>query len=207
MVPLLALGATHHRVSDSVWHAGWDRSKRWQYRKSKTFAPLPLFTYFFPLGFFNLKDRKDSQGENFWREAQKAIKMQQAYCKDHGYPKGSFGLSACDGPSGYTAYAPDNKNPDKTIALLSVLACLPLNERQVFEWCNYAKQSDLDRYQYGLPGAYEPKYGWLEVASDTIGIDIGSTLLMIDAYRRGLIHKLSDQNTVIQKALQRAGFL
>ena len=207
IIPLLALGATRHSIPDKIWHAGWDRIKNWQYKGLKTFAPLPLFTYFYPLGFFNLKDRKDKQGENFWQEAQKAVIMQLAYCKDHDYPKGSFGLTACDGPYGYTAYAPTTNYQDKIIAPNTILACLPLNEKKVFQWLYKAKQVSLDQYKYGLPGSYAPKSGWIGVASDAIGIDIGSTLLMIDVYRRGLIHKLSHQNSAIRRGLHRAGFL
>ncbi len=208
IVPLIALGATHNKINDTVWHTGWDRTKNWQDGQLKTFAPLPLFTYFFPLGFFNLKDRKDSQGENFWQEAQNAVKMQLAYCREHGYPEDSFGLTACDGPSGYTVYAPNttykNKSQDKIISPPAILSCLPLNEKPVFQWLCKAKQINLDKYKYGLPGAYDSKSGW--ISSDAVGIDIGSTLLMIDAYRRGLVYKLSDQNQVIKRGLHRAGF-
>lgn len=205
IVPLLALGATHNSVPDTVWHQGWDRTKNWQYGRLKTFAPLPLFTYYYPLGFFNLKNRKDKQGENFWHEAEKVVTMQIAYCKDHGYPKGSFGLTACDGPQGYKEYAPKNYRRDKTISPNAILACLPLKEKQVFQWLYKAKQTGLDQYKYGLPGGYNPIINWK--SSDAVGIDLGSTLLMVDAYRRGLIHRLSDQNDVIQRGLHRAGFL
>lgn len=205
IIPLLALGATQYKVSDKIWNEGWNRIKYWQYGKLKTFAPLPLFSYFYPLGFFNLKDRKDNQGENFWQEAQKAVKMQLAFCEDNGYSKGSFGLSACDGPSGYTDYSPSKSYSDKTISPTAILACLPLNERQVFNWLSEAKKIGLDKYKYGLLSGYDAKSGW--GSSDAVGIDIGSTLLMIDVYKRGLIHKLSNQNEVIQRALHRAGFL
>lgn len=205
MVPLLALGATNYSVPDSVWHKGWDRTKNWKYGELETFAPLPLFTYFYPLGFFNLKDRKDSQSENFWSEAQKAIEMQLLYCKDNGYPEGSFGLSACYNQSDYIPYAPDNNHPNKIISPITVLACLPLKEKQTFDLLLKARQNKLDQYKYGLPGSYDLESGW--VAPYAIGIDIGSALLMTDIYRRGLIHRLSDQNEVIQTSLRRAGFL
>ncbi len=134
--------------------------------------------------------------------------MQQAFCKNHQYLEGCFGLTACDGPEGYKAYIAGNRGPihehDGTIAPPAILACLPFAETETINLFNTLKLKDLANDKFGICNAYNVLTGWK--ASDAIGIDLGSMLLMLDAYNKGTIHKLSDQSPVIRKILDRAGF-
>jgi len=204
----MLLGLGSNKVPDTVWTKGWDRSKKWEQNGVKNFVCLPLFTYFYPHGLVNLGNKVDKMGDNFGKASHNAVKMQLAYCKEHGYPKDVFGITACDGPNGYQAYqtAGTEKYPahDGTISPPAILACLPFAEKEATNAMKYIRKMGLDKERYGLCCAYNVKTGWK--ATDALGIDLGSTMLMMDAYKSGLIHKLVNQNEIVQKATKRAGF-
>lgn len=207
MLPLLALGSTTHPVSDDVWTKGWKRGPEWIYNNYTTLGPLPLFTHYYPLGYFNLKGKHDNQGLNPWELAEQAVLAQIDYCRDNGYPYGLFGLSACDGPNGYRAYQPEDQHAnqnDKTLALPAMAASLPWAPDAVFNGLNTAKAKGWLDTRYGLLCSVDPVSGWK--SSDALGIDIGSTLLMLDASLNQRVHALTDQHPVIKRGLQRAGF-
>ena len=206
LVMLLGLGS--NQVPDEMWSKGWNRDKKWEQDGLKSFVCLPLFTYFYPHGLIDLKDKVDRNGDNFWKASQNAVKMQAIYCKDHGYPEGVFGITACDGPNGYQAYqaAGTEEYPahDGTIAPPAVLACLPFAEKETLKALKYIKNQNLDNEKYGLCNAYNVRSGWK--TSDALGIDLGSMLLMLNSNSSGLIHKLVNKNEIVQKAMKRAGF-
>jgi hypothetical protein len=206
LVMLLGLGSP--QVPDEIWSKGWNRNKKWEQDGLKNFVCLPLFTYFYPHGFLDLKDKVDINGDNFWKASQNAVKMQVGYCKDHGYPEGIFGITACDGPNGYEAYqtAGTEQYPahDGTIAPPAILSCLPFAEKETLKAFEYIKKQNLNKEKYGLCNAYNVRSGWK--TSDALGIDIGSMLLMLNSHNSGLIHKLVNKNEIVQKAMQRAGF-
>jgi hypothetical protein len=204
LIPFLALGSGQGKIDPKVWSEGFNRKKDWEIEGEKTFAPLPLFTYYYPLGFLNLKGRVDGVGENFWAEAEKAARMQISFCKADGYPEGLFGISACDGPLGYMAFYPGHNYGSKTIAPTAALACLPLAEGPVLACLEKLEKLGLCDREYGLAGAFDCGSAW--TATDAVGIDVGSTLLMVDAYRRGTIHALMEKSPVVQRAMQRCGF-
>ena len=207
VLPLLALGSTTHPVSVDVWNKGWKREPPWQYKDHTTLGPLPLFIYYYPLGYLNLQNKADTQGFNPWEIAKQAVLAQIAYCQDNGYPDKLFGLSACDGPTGYHAYQPEDKpgsKTDKTIALPAMAAALPWAPDAVLHGLTVAKNKGWIDSRYGLACAVDPTTGWK--SSDALGIDIGSTLLMLDAGLNQRIYRQTDQHPVLQRGLKRAGF-
>ncbi|EKE04509.1 MAG: hypothetical protein ACD_20C00056G0008 [uncultured bacterium] len=205
LVPLFALGSKE--VPETVWTKGWDRAKKWEYKGTKTFHHLPLFTYFYPHGLLDFKDKVDKNGDNFWEESKNAVKMQMDYCKDSGYPDGLFGITACDCPNDqYRADQPCDGANDGIIAPPAVIACLPFSEKEVSQRITTLKNLGLiNNEKYGPCNAYNVKTGWR--ATDALGIDLGSMLLMIDYYKNnGQIHKLIEKNPIVKKSMDRAGF-
>jgi hypothetical protein len=235
LVPLLALGSKNNdKVFERAWLEGWNREKVWKYNGVKNYDKHPLFTFYYALGYLNLKDKADGKGENFWEASKEAIDTQIRYCQDKGYPPGWFGITACDGPNGYNAYAPEHRQahfpekgrnvfkrfflqavggmlPDQTIAPPAIFASLPFVDTFIYRKSlpNIVKE-ELDQFKYGLCCAFDPSTGWK--ATDALGIDVGSTLLMMNAYqaqlenKEGIIHRLMDRNAIMQRALKRAGF-
>lgn len=202
LIPFLALGATS--LDAEIWSKGIDRTHYWKRDGLEAFDNLPLFTHYYPLGFIPCKDMVDSTGTDYWKEASNAVKMQLLYCDDKDYPEKLFGLTACDGPDGYHAYYPDHPYKGKVIAPLAVAACLPIEESITREALTELDRLHLLNGRYGAIAAFEVESGW--TASETLGIDIGSTLLMLDIHDRGLVHSLLRKSPVIQKAMQRSGF-
>jgi hypothetical protein len=207
LVPLLALGAKDEKkVPDEVWTEGWNRTKKWEYDGKRTFLHLPLFTYFYPHGLLDFKDKIDKNGTNFWEESKTAVKMQMAYCKDAGYPDGLFGITANDcSNEDYRADQPCDGANDGTIAPPAVLACLPFADKEVAQRLMKLKELGLtNNNKYGPCNAYNVHTGWR--APDALGIDLGSMLLMTDSYRSGKIQKLIGKNEIVQTIMKRAGF-
>jgi hypothetical protein len=214
LLSLLSLGSTVHAVPKTVWTEGWDRHKNWEFNGKKTFNPLPLFTFYYPHGFFPLKGKKDEKGDDFWEESLKAFEMQVEYCQKEGYPEGLFGLTACDGPTGYQAFAPQPSNKETTektppnniqpIAPPAIFASLPFSEKFAKSSLKTLMAKGLLNGKYGVICAYDPKTDWK--APDAIGIDVGSTLLMMDASDQSIIHKLMEKNPIIRAAMTRAGY-
>lgn len=206
LVPLLALGSD--KVKDSVWSEGWDRSKQWKYDGKESFVSLPLFTYYYPHGLLDLKDKVDVKGDNYWQSSLNAVQMQIKFCQDKGYPSGIFGITACDGPNGYQPYQPAGTEEypahDGTVGPPAIIACLPFAEKEVTNLLDFIKKNQLDNEEYGLCNAYNVKSGWK--TEDALGIDLGSMLLMTDQYQSGFIHKLSNRSPMVNKIMQRAGF-
>jgi hypothetical protein len=205
ILPIMAMGSTTHPVSTDVWDKGWARAPQWIQGKHSTLGPLPLFTHYYPLGYFNLKNQQDKTGFNPWALANQAILAQIDYCSKNGYPDGLFGLSACDGPTGYQAYQPEYKaNQEKTIALPALAAALPWEPKAVWKGLEIAKLKGWVDSRYGLRCAVEATTGWQ--SPDALGIDVGSTLLMLDAAQNQRIYHLTEQHPVIQRGLKQAGF-
>lgn len=205
LVPLLALGAKgDKKVSEEVWTKGWDRREKWEYNGLKTFVHTPLFTYFYPHGLLDLKDKVDKNKTNFWKASENAVKMQIDYCKDTGYAEGLFGITACDSPGGYHPDQPCKGANDGTIAPPAVIACLPFAEKDVLNRMRTLKDLGLMDEKYGPCNAYNVYSGWK--AKDALGIDLGSMLLMTDSYRSGKIQKLVNQNKIVKRIMTRAGF-
>jgi len=208
MLYLLGLGSASHPLAAECWGC-WNREERWSYAGYTAFLPLPLFTYYYPLGFLPLRGVRDRDGLDFWEKARSAALMQSAFCRDSGYPEGLFGLTACDGPTKeggvcYREYYPGHSHADKTVSPLAMLACLPLAERECYAAFRQLKRLGLLNFRYGPAAAFDPQSGWS--APETLGIDVGSTLLMLDAYGPGVIHGLMRKNEVAQRGMERAGF-
>ncbi len=202
LVPLIALASG--KTPDAVWESGWDRSRQWQEDSDKTFVRLPLFTYFYPHAFLNLKDKKDAAGDDFWEASKAAVRMHRRFCREKGYPEHIFGLTACDGPAGYRVYWPSEEFQDGTIGPPAVVACLPFDERGVYDSLKAMERQGLLNDPFGIACAWNIHSGWRP--DDALGIDMGSMILMIDAAREGQVHRLSGKSPLIKKALKRAGF-
>lgn len=212
IVPLLALGKSNGREAVEAWDKGWDRVQRWKQGSETNFGPLPLFTYYYPLGFLDLEGKKDRQGLDPWGAAEKAVRMQIECCEKDGYPKGLFGITACDGPLFYRAYFPGHLYVEKVLAPQAQLACVPFAPDAVIEGLKLWEKLGCDDTRYGVRCAVDFK-GWKPgeefsgwKSPDAVGIDVGSTLLMIDAYRDKAVYKAMAKSDFIRRALEGAGF-
>jgi hypothetical protein len=141
------------------------------------------------------------------------VELQRRYCARSGYPHGLWGLSACDGPKSYRAYQPGHRFPEKVIAPPALLAALPFAPDQVAEGVRTLARLGVDDTPYGLRCAIDLRghtpdrafTGWK--SPDAVGIDVGSTLLMLDGYTGKTVHRALGRCEIVQRALERAGFV
>jgi hypothetical protein len=154
----------------------------------------------------------NSHKSTYFENSRRATIAQRAYCianpmHQSGYSSNTWGLTACDGPSGYAAHgAPPPQLDDGTIAPTAAGGSMPFAP----EYCLPA----LRRFYnlriniwtaYGFRDAFNLGVGYF--GPDELGIDQGPIVIMIENYRTQSVWKLFMKNAEIQRGLQRAGFV
>lgn len=178
-----------------------------------------IFTYQFSHAFVDFRDVVDEEGVNWFDNSVAATLAARQYCIDHAddfatYGPDSWGLTACDTPSGYNGNLgaqPSGLNNEAvqsegTIAPAGALGSLVFTpEYSISALRNYYSHTDL-RSRYGLLDAYNLQGGeWY--AGDVIGIDKGITVLMAGNYLNdGIVWENFMKNENIQAAMTRLGF-
>lgn len=203
LVPFLAIGAG--AAPGECWTVGISRNENWVGRSQKTFDNLPLFTFFYPLGYLPIRGSEDALGTNYWQEAADAVDLQQEFSITQKLPAAMFGYSASDGPGGYYAFEAEDHGNGIVLAPPAVVASLPFARQDVDALLPHLQEANLFTGTYGIVAAYEPATGWQ--AKDMIGIDIGSMLLMLDAHTDQTVWNLMRQSPVIQRGLKDCGFV
>jgi hypothetical protein len=202
LVPLLSMGSD--KIPEEIWSEGWTRwteEHTWKDHELKVPINLPLFTYIYPHGFIDFKNSEDSVNTNLWEQSDNCIKMQMRYAQENEYPENIWGFTACDGPTSYRCYRASSEDDDGTIAPPIVIASAPFDEVNVKNSLELFKKKDLLNGKYGLINGYNHINKWK--ASEALGIDIGSMLLMIDAYKDGDIHKQIKRSPGVKKMLKK----
>lgn len=202
LVSFLSLADPAPNVSPCVWDA-WSRD----------YAHLPLFVRYYPHCFVDLRDRVDRSGLNLWGLAEQEVITQLRYCKEHGFPDGLFGITACafayKGSSagahyGYFVPAFAGAKEPRVVSPHAVVSCVPFAPGLVRESVR----------QLARRGWLESEFGPINsvnlddnlVHRGVTAIDVGSALLMLDAGGSRVIHRLSAENTRIKAALNNCGF-
>jgi hypothetical protein len=207
---LLGLGSPAHPLPAASWEA-WTR-REVVYGEYRGLAlDLPLFVHQFSHAFVDFRGKRDRTGFEPWVNSVTATRMNQAFCVAHArrfpaYGPRSWGLSACDGPDGYRAYAPAEGQDDGTLAPWAVVASVPFDPDLCLSTLAAMKRAYDDRLwgRYGFADAYNLGRNWWD--KDVIGIDMGAALLMIENHRTGLIWRQFMAIPAIQRALKQAGF-
>lgn len=207
---LLGLGSPAHPLPAASWDA-WARPVV-TYRGYRGVAlDLPLFVHQFSQAFVDFRGQRDRRGFEPWENSVVATRMNQSFCAAHadrfpGYGPRSWGLSACDGPDGYRAYAPAEGDHDGTIAPWAVAASVPLDPALCLPALLAMRRDRGDRPwgRYGFTDAYNVGRDWWD--KDVIGIDVGAALLMIENHRSGFVWRQFMAIPAIQRAMKQAGF-
>ena len=213
---LLALGSPTHPNPSSVW-TYWTSGYNWGTQYGQTYVLFPpLFGHQYSHCWVDFRSIQDAymttKGITYFENSRRATLAQQAYCIANplgrlGYGANEWGLTAGDGPTGYTARgAPPAQNDDGTITPTAVIGSLPFASGI----CLPTIQHLYDSYKSQLWGPYGFRDGFNRGVSwwdaDVIGIDQGPIIVMIENYRNQSVWKRFMQNSEIQLGLQRAGF-
>ncbi len=219
IMTIMGLGSPTHPIPASAWTA-WTGGYSWQTHYGYSYVNFPpLFGHQYShcwIDFRNIQDKyMRNKGLTYFENSRRATLAQREYCIANpggfkGYSENIWGLTACDGPAPkyYTARgAPPAENDDGTIAPTAAGGSIVFTPEQSIAALRYmydTYKSKIWKSNYGFRDSFNLKYDWW--ATDVIGIDQGTILLMMENYSSGRIWQNFMKNEYIQNGLTKAGF-
>ncbi len=218
---LIGLGARSERAGSTGpapfrWDA-WTRGYSWTNHFGFQYVPFaPLFGHQYSHCWVDFRGRADAvmraHGLTYFENSRRATLAQRAYCiaqaeRFPNYGPFEWGITACDGPDGYSARgAPPAENDDGTLAPTAVGGSLPFAPEVCLPTLRQLEQRYRDSLwgPYGFRDAFNRTRQWW--ATDTLGIDQGPIVLMIENHRSGAVWRRVTADPVIEKGLALAGF-
>ena len=218
---LLGLGIATNPLPASAW-SYWTSGYTWYTYYGESFVLFPpLFGHEYShcwIDFRHIADAyMNSQSSTYFENSRRAALAQRAYCIANpanpplgwvGYSGNVWGLTACDGPTGYNAHgAPPALNDDGTIAPTAPGGAMAFTPEYSLPTLQYFySQFRLHIWTaYGFHDAFNLSAQWYD--TDELGIDQGPIVIMIENYRTQRPWRLFMQNEEVQRGLQRAGFV
>jgi exo beta-1,2-glucooligosaccharide sophorohydrolase (non-reducing end) len=148
---------------------------------------------------------------NYFENNRKMALINRAWCGKNpghfaGYDANNWGLTASDGPKGYLAHAPDERDDDGTMTPTGALASFPYTPEASMAAFKHLYLDLGDRIWdiYGPRDAFNESADW--VSPIYMGLNQAPIAVMIENYRSGLIWKLFMSNPEIQPMLDKIGF-
>lgn len=215
---ILALGSPTHQVPTDAWQA-WTSGYSWQTHYGYSYVNFPpLFGHQYSHCWIDFRNIADWymrwRGIDYFENSRRATLAQRAYCIANpgnftGYGDSLWGITACDGPTGYAARgAPPAQNDDGTIAPTAAIGSIPFTPEYSIPLLRnlYNAYHDTLWMVYGFRDAFNLTANPDWWGPDVIGIDQGPIIIMIENYRTQSVWNRFMQNPDIQLGLQRAGF-
>lgn len=178
-----------------------------------------LFVYQFSHAWFDLRNKVDRAGVDWFENSVQASKANRQFCIDRAdtyktFGPDSWGLTACDGPRGYSGgygASPNVSKPDfvdSTIPPCGAAGSIVFTPEESISTLQHFYNDFPSLWgRYGFQDAYNLDETPAWYASDVIGIDKGITLLMIENYRTGFVWQYFMQNPYVQKGMQLCGLV
>ena len=207
---MLGIGANKNAVPADVWNNISRPVGR--YGDHILIYSPPLFTHQYSHTFIDFRNKHDKNAD-FFENSVQATLANREFCIDNKdnfktYSENVWGLTACDGPDGYKAYGakPGHADHDGTVAPTAAGGSITFTPELSIKALRYMYDNYKDKIwgRYGFCDSFNFDRDW--VASDVIGIDQGTILLMIENYRTGLIWDYFMRNEEIQRAMKSIGF-
>ncbi len=206
---LLAIGSPTYPIPADCWK-GWQR--RWTTYKGHRFLwGPPLFIHQYSHAFVDFRNWRDETAD-FWDSSIQATLANRQFCMDRAdrfksYGPDSWGLTACDGPDGYRAYGAEENWHDGTVAPCGPAGSLPFAPKRCVSALRHFYETYGDRLwgRYGFRDAFNLDRNWF--APDTLGIDQGITVLMIENVLTGKVWRWAQQIPSLKRGIQRAGLI
>ncbi len=213
---VLAAGATEHAIPPAAYHNGFAQSRTFDNRRVQYGVELPLGPdgggplFFAHYSFLGLDPRGlVDRYADYWAQNVAHTRLNHAYCLANpggfkGYGPDCWGLSASDGPEGYSAHAPDNDRG--VIAPTAAISSLPYTPELTMPALRHFHDDLGDRLwrDYGFVDAFSESAGWY--AETHLAIDQGPQIVMIENHRSGLIWDLVMRDPEVRRGLARLDF-
>ena len=216
IVYVLAAASPTHTIDKETYDNGWARNGNMKNNSTYYGHILPLGEnlggplFFAHYSFIGLNPRGLSdQYANYNAQNIAHSLINYEYCKANpkgykGYNGNSWGLTASDNNTGYSAHSPTNDLGIITpTAALSSFPYTPIESRKALEYFYY-QQNDKLWGNYGFYDAFSEQYNW--VSDGYLAIDQGPIIAMIENYRTQLLWSLFMQDQEIKNGLTKLGF-
>lgn len=177
-----------------------------------------LFTYQFSHAWIDFRNTIDSEGINWFTNSIKATLANREYCiknskKFKTLNENSWGLTACVGPNGYSggfgampAFSDLDKENDGTISPCGAAGSIVFTpELSIKALENYYNNYPKLWSKYGFRDAYNLESSKPWYSKESIGIDKGITLIMIENYLTGLIWNIFMEVEYVNTAIEKLG--
>ncbi|MBK8556712.1 MAG: T9SS type A sorting domain-containing protein [Lewinellaceae bacterium] len=219
IVYILAAASPTHGVPGSLYQSGWTANSNYCTGAVLYGHPLfcgspvggPLFWAHYSYLGFDPRNWKDFCCNYFVRNRNHSL-IQLAYAQSNpenhpGYGANCWGLTACDGPNGYSAHDILPQNDDGTVAPTAALSSMPYLPAESIAALKYFYRNLGENLwgNYGFYDAFNEGLGW--TANSYLAIDQGPIIGMIENYRSGLLWEKFMQNPEIEPALLACGFV
>jgi hypothetical protein len=210
MIYLLGLGSFTHPLPTDAWNA-WKRT-RFEFDGIDYIGSFaPLFVHQYSQAWFDFRDKRD-QYADYFQNSMLATEAHRRFCLELSkqfpdYSEDLWGITASDSDHGYVIWGgPPMMGPiDGTVVPSASAGSLPFLPEPVMAVLRNVR----DHYgkawsRYGFVNAFNPLKNWYD--TDTVGIDVGITMLMAENYRTGFVWKTFMKNPEAQRGMERAGF-
>ena len=179
-----------------------------------------LFTYQFSHAWIDFRNKKDSNGIDWFENSIRATKANRLYCISNKnnyktFNENSWGLTACLSPNGYSGSfgsMPCKSNlkieNDGTISPCGAIGSIVFTPKESIKAMEYYYNTYPKLWgKYGFKDAFnlENKVPWF--AKEYIGIDKGIEMVMLENYLNGTIWKYFMKNTYVEQGLKKLGFI
>jgi len=210
---LLGIGSPSHPLPPEAWYA-WERNPN-SYGDDHYIGTSLLWTYQYPFAWFDFRGRRESRGTrvNWFENAQTATRAHRAWCSTElakafpDYTPLIWGITSSSSPTGYRAWGgpPKAGKIDGSVVPCAAGGSLMLTPDICIPALHAMKSQFGGKIwgRYGLADAFNPLTGW--VATDTLGLDVGITLLSAENLRRGSVWNWFMSNPETQNAFRLAG--
>lgn len=216
IVYVLAASSPTHPISANVYHEGWASNGGIKNNKKFYDVTLPVgFDFGGPLffahySFLGLDPRNlQDQYANYWTQNINHSLINYRYSVDNpknfaGYSEDSWGLTASDNQSGYSAHSPTNDLGVITpTAALSSMPYTPEESMRAMRFFYYKLGNRLWG-QYGFYDAFNLSQVWF--ANSYLAIDQGPIIVMIENHRTGKLWDLFMSAPEVQAGLTKLSF-
>ena len=217
---LLAIASPTHGVPGSLYYTGWaGEAIHNPYKNGTVHYGIKLdvgqgtggpifFTHYSFLGYDprHLRDRY----ANYFEHNRNQSLVNQAYCIENpsnrkGYGADTWGITAVDGPEGYSDFEPTPKREDGTIAptgAISAFAYTP--EQSLLALKHYYRDLGAQVWDiYGFRDSFNQQQNWY--SGITMGLNQAPMAVMIENHRSELVWRSFMANPEVARMVKQIG--
>jgi hypothetical protein len=214
---IMAASSPTHTINKSVYEQGFAQNGAMKNGKSFYGYPLPLGSdlggplFFAHYSFLGVDPRGLSdQYADYQVQTLNHTRINYAYCVANpkqytGYSADCWGLTASDTYDGYTAHEPNNdRSVISPTAALSSMPYTPAESKAAMRYFYYVL-GDKIWLKEGFADAFSLDQPWF--TNQTLAIDQGPIVIMIENHRSGLLWQLFTSCPEVKLGMKKLGFV